>query len=129
VIFGMIALAILGCALIIPWRQRNNPIAEIERALACDEFVPFFQPILDITCGKLLGAEVLVRWRKPDGTIASPNTFIPIVESNGQVIDLTRGLMRRGCPDGGDASGRRPPHYLALYTPAPHYHTQLAPSH
>ena len=125
VIFGMIALAILACALIIPWRQRNNPIAEIERGLARDEFIPFFQPIVDITSGKLLGAEVLVRWRKPDGTIVSPAAFIPIVELNGQVIDLTRGLMRRVCQDVGVAIGLRPHVYLAFNTAPRHYNDAL----
>ncbi len=80
VVSAIFALAILLCALFIPWRTRRNPIAEIEAALIADEFIPYYQPIIDIKNGKLLGAEVLVRWRKPDGTIIAPGAFIPLVE-------------------------------------------------
>jgi sensor c-di-GMP phosphodiesterase-like protein len=111
--------------LIIPLRQHHNPIAEIDRALAREEFIPFFQPIVDITSGKLLGAEVLVRWRKPDGTIVPPGAFIAVVESNGQVIDLTRSLMRRVCKELGAAIGRRPHVYLAFNFAPRHFDDAL----
>ena len=48
------------------------PQAAAQRA---GEFVPYYQPIVDIRSGKLRGAEVLVRWRKPDGTIVPPAMF------------------------------------------------------
>ena len=53
-------------------------MAEIERALEAGEFVPYYQPIVDIRSGQLRGAEVLVRWRKPDGTLVLPGAFIPL---------------------------------------------------
>ena len=80
VVAGLCAMSILLCALIIPLRHRHNPMSEIERALMAGEFVPYYQPIVDIKSGGLLGAEVLVRWRKPDGTIISPGAFIPLLE-------------------------------------------------
>ena len=46
-----------GLALVVPCRQRNSPIDEIERAMIAGEFVPYYQPIVDINAGKLLGAE------------------------------------------------------------------------
>jgi len=49
-----------------------------------------------------------VRWRKPDGTLVSPAAFIPLAESSGQIIELTRQLMRRVCEDAGAALGARP---------------------
>ena len=48
----MIALAIIGFALIALARQRDHPAAEVERALKAGEFVPFFQPVIDITSGR-----------------------------------------------------------------------------
>ena len=50
----------------------RHPMAEIEHALEAGEFVPYYQPIVDIRTGRLRGAEVLVRWRKPDGTLVLP---------------------------------------------------------
>jgi sensor c-di-GMP phosphodiesterase-like protein len=115
------ALAILTCALFLPRRQRHNPIAEIEAALVAGEFIPYYQPIVDIKNGKLLGAEVLVRWRKRDGTIVSPGVFIPLVESSGLILDLTRSLMRQVCIELGAAIGARPQMYITFNIAPRHF--------
>ena len=52
----------------------------MERALEAGQFVPYFQPVIDITSGRLRGAEVLVRWRKADGSLVLPGAFIPLLE-------------------------------------------------
>jgi sensor c-di-GMP phosphodiesterase-like protein len=114
VVTGLVALMILVCAFLVPWRERQNPISEIERALKAGEFVPYYQPIVDITTGKLLGAEVLVRWRKRDGSIVMPGSFIPLVESSGLILDLTRALMRHVCDEVGPAIGLRRHMYIAF---------------
>ncbi|MGH6739839.1 MAG: EAL domain-containing protein, partial [Bradyrhizobium sp.] len=121
VVSGMIAVAILICALLIPWRQRSNPISEIEAGLVADEFIPYYQPIIDLNTGRLLGAEVLVRWRKPDGTIIAPGAFIPLVESSGLVLDMTRSLMRQVCREAGQAIGRRPQMYIGFNIAPRHF--------
>jgi sensor c-di-GMP phosphodiesterase-like protein len=105
---GILAIFILALSVLLPRRERNNPIAEIERAMKAGEFVPYFQPIVDIRSGRLRGAEVLIRWRKSDGTIVPPASFIPLAESSGLIIELTRGLMRRACQDAGAVLGARP---------------------
>jgi sensor c-di-GMP phosphodiesterase-like protein len=94
--------------LLLPRRNNNNPVAEIERALAAGEFVPYYQPIVDIRSGQLRGAEVLVRWKKPDGTLVLPGAFIPLAESSGLIRDMTTDLMRRVCAEAGSAVGCRP---------------------
>ena len=104
-----IALLLISFALILPRRRTtSNPVAEIERALDAGEFVPYYQPIVDIRSGQLRGAEVLVRWRKPDGTLVLPGSFIPLAESSGLILDMTRDLMKRVCTEAGAAIGRRP---------------------
>ena len=105
---GLLAIVILALSVLLPRRERDNPIAEIERALKAGEFVPYFQPIVDIRSGRLRGAEVLIRWRKPDGTIVPPASFIPLAESSGLIIELTRALMRRVCQEAGAVLGARP---------------------
>src|ERR1039457_5573902 len=102
-------LLILGVfSMLMPWRAPGNPVAEIERALQAGEFVPYYQPIVDIRSGQLRGAEVLVRWRKADGTLVLPGAFIPLAESSGLIREMTRDLMRRGCAEAGHALGCRP---------------------
>jgi sensor c-di-GMP phosphodiesterase-like protein len=105
---GILAVLILGLALLLPKRPRDNPIAELERALKEGEFVPYYQPVVDIRSGRLRGAEVLIRWRQPDGTILLPASFIPLAESSGLILELTRTLMRRVCQELGPVLGRRP---------------------
>ena len=114
VVTGLVALMILVCACVMPRRERQNPIADIERALKAGEFVPYYQPIVDITSGKLLGAEVLVRWRKRDGSIVMPGSFIPLVESSGLILDMTRALMRHVCDEVGPTIGLRRHMYIAF---------------
>ncbi len=100
---------VLGVSLLLVLRRNpDNPVTEIERALAAGEFVPYYQPIVDIRSGQLRGAEVLVRWRKPDGTLVLPSSFIPLTESSGLIRDMTRDLMRKVCAEVGEAVGCRP---------------------
>ena len=52
------------------------------------EFVMYLQPQYNHSSGKLVGAETLCRWIKPDGSIISPGIFIPIFEKNGFIKKL-----------------------------------------
>ena len=67
-------------AMLIPRRGRSNPIVEMERALEDGQFIPYYQPIVDLRGGTIVGAEVLMRWRKRDGSIVPPAAFIPLAE-------------------------------------------------
>jgi sensor c-di-GMP phosphodiesterase-like protein len=120
-ITGLLAVIILAFAVAMPKRQRENPIAELERALKAGEFVPYYQPVVDLVSGKLRGAEILMRWRKPDGTIVSPVAFIPLAESSGIIIDMTRALMRRVCKEIGPAFAQRPHLKVSFNLAARHF--------
>jgi sensor c-di-GMP phosphodiesterase-like protein len=106
-IFGALIPILLAISLLVPSRQHENPIAELERALDAGEFIPYYQPIVDVVNGKLRGAEVLIRWRKPDGSTVAPGAFIPLAESSGIIVDMTRALMRRVCQEVGPAFVQR----------------------
>ncbi|MEG0229116.1 MAG: EAL domain-containing protein [Oscillospiraceae bacterium] len=58
----------------------------VEQALQNNEIVPFFQPKVDITTGKLIGAEALARWHSTNGEFISPGDFIPICEHTGLIV-------------------------------------------
>lgn len=109
--FYLAAIAVLTLGIFSyfqPRRRDGDPVFDLERALAAGEFVPYYQPIVDIRSGQLRGAEVLVRWRKPDGTLVFPGSFIPLAESSGLIRPMTRDLMRRVCAEAGAALGLRP---------------------
>lgn len=107
-IIGAIVLVLAAFSRLMSRRQLGNPVADIERGLAAGEFVPYYQPIVDIRSGQLRGAEVLVRWRKEDGSLVLPGAFIPLAESSGLIREMTRDLMRRVCAEAGAAIGCRP---------------------
>ena len=105
---AVVALIFVGSLLIVRRGRPGDPVAALAAALKAGEFVPYYQPIVDICTGQLRGAEVLVRRRKPDGTLELPGSFIPLAESSGLIRDLTRQLMRRVNAETSEALGRRP---------------------
>jgi sensor c-di-GMP phosphodiesterase-like protein len=106
---GVVLLGLfIAFRMLLAQRQRENPIAEMERALHAGEFVPYYQPVVDIRSGRIRGAEVLLRWKKPDGTVELPHAFIPLAETSGLIVDLTRALMRRVSEDAAQIFGPRP---------------------
>ncbi|HEY6022717.1 MAG TPA: EAL domain-containing protein [Pseudolabrys sp.] len=105
---GTIMMIATGFVMLVPRRSPRNPVAEIEHALDAGEFVPYYQPIVDIRSGRLCGAEVLVRWRKPDGALVLPGAFIPLMESSDLIHKLTHILMEKVCVEAGPTVGRRP---------------------
>ncbi len=116
------ALVIIAFGLLVPWRGRdNNPITQIEKAIRAGEFVPYYQPIIDIKTGRLCGAEVLIRWRKRDGTLVSPTAFIPLAESSGLILPITRNLMRQVRDELGEAYRRRPLLRVSFNLAAAHF--------
>ena len=125
VIGGGIALILLLCALLIAKRQSADPMADMAKAIRSDEFVPYYQPVVDLQTGRLLGAEVLVRWRRPDGTLVEPNAFVMLLESSGLVLEFTRKLMRRTRKELGDAVGRRPGMTIAFNVAPRHFDDAL----
>jgi sensor c-di-GMP phosphodiesterase-like protein len=105
---GMFAVLMFALAILIPWRARSSPIVEMERALEANEFIPYYQPIVDLRSGTIVGAEVLMRWRKSNGTIVPPAVFIPLAESSGLIIDMTRAIMRAARDEFATVLGPRP---------------------
>jgi sensor c-di-GMP phosphodiesterase-like protein len=105
---GLVALIFMASLVAVRRSRSGDPVAALAAALKAGEFVPYYQPVVDIRSGQLRGAEVLVRWRKPDGSLELPGSFIPLAESSGLIRDLTRHLMRRVCAEAGEALGHRP---------------------
>jgi sensor c-di-GMP phosphodiesterase-like protein len=121
IITGVFSLIIFAFVLAMPKRQRDNPIAAIEKAINAGEIVPYYQPVVDIRTGQLRGAEVLARWSKPDGSVVLPGAFIPLIESSGLIIDLTRVLMRQVCKDLATSFERRPHLKIGFNLTARHF--------
>ncbi|MBN8945056.1 MAG: EAL domain-containing protein [Rhizobiales bacterium] len=99
---------VIGALIVISARRADDPMEEMQDALDNGEFIPHYQPILDIDTGRILGCEVLVRWRKPDGSIVPPGAFIDRAERSGFIFPLTLALMRHAAQELGPTYSSRP---------------------
>lgn len=66
-------------------------------ALKNKEFMIYYQPKIDVITEKVIGAEALVRWQRTDGSMISPENFIPIYEKNGQIQKLDAYIFGQVC--------------------------------
>ena len=66
-------------------------------ALKNKEFMIYYQPKIDLITEKVIGAEALVRWQRTDGSMISPENFIPIYEKNGQIQKLDAYIFGQVC--------------------------------
>lgn len=82
-IWCAIGLAVSTAISISIVRRRVSPTAELEEALNSGHMVPYYQPIFSLRSKKIIGCEALARWKKPDGGLVSPQSFIPLVEQYG----------------------------------------------
>ena len=73
--------------------QEHNLSQGIEN----EELVLFYQPKYNTKQNKIVGFEALARWPQLDGTMVSPDDFIPIAESNGMIVPLTLSLFKQAC--------------------------------
>ncbi|MBD5522099.1 MAG: EAL domain-containing protein [Lachnospiraceae bacterium] len=62
--------------------------SSLSSAINNGEFKVYYQPKIDTKDLRLIGAEALVRWQKPNGTFIFPDEFIPFIEQSGQIVDL-----------------------------------------
>ena len=60
--------------------------SDLQRALENNEFVPYYQPIVDLKTAKVKGFEALARWPHPKRGIVSPTEFIPCMEMTGLIV-------------------------------------------
>ncbi|MGG6294095.1 putative bifunctional diguanylate cyclase/phosphodiesterase [Leptolyngbya sp. AN02str] len=71
--------------------------SDLQTALNQDEFVLYYQPIVQLDTGKIAGFEALVRWSKPENCFVPPDQFIPIAEDTGLIVPLGQWIFREAC--------------------------------
>jgi sensor c-di-GMP phosphodiesterase-like protein len=85
----------IGALVLQRIRQRLSLGGELHGALRRGELKVLYQPIFDLNTRLCVGAEALVRWRRPDGTLTSPDLFIPLAENTGQIRQITDFVLQQ----------------------------------
>jgi predicted signal transduction protein with EAL and GGDEF domain len=71
--------------------------AEIEQGIRVgldhDQFVPYFEPQVDLASGEIVGFEVLARWKHPLSGVIGPDVFIPVAEEIGLIGRLSEQVI------------------------------------
>ena len=76
-------------------RRSRVPAFHLERAIERNEIKPYYQPVINLRTGELVGCEVLCRWEKRNGEVIPPGTFIDYAEVTGLAIPMTLSLMQQ----------------------------------
>ena len=80
-------------------QARRKIETDLREAIQGDTLRPYYQPLVELSSGRITGFEALVRWPHPERGMISPAEFIPVAEETG-LINAVGGLMlRRACTD------------------------------
>lgn len=71
--------------------------SDLRRAIAAEEFVLYFQPIVALDHRRIVGFEALIRWRHPRRGLVSPAEFIPIAEESGLIGAIGSWVLQESC--------------------------------
>ncbi|MGI9895940.1 EAL domain-containing protein [Vibrio natriegens] len=77
---------------------RTQMLTKIQTGVENREFIPHYQPIIDLATGNTCGAEALARWQSESGMI-SPLDFIPIAEESGMIKAIGQQILLQACRD------------------------------
>jgi EAL domain-containing protein (putative c-di-GMP-specific phosphodiesterase class I) len=99
VVMGQVLAALFAVALAEAGRQRRalKDAKALAVALHRGEFVVWYQPVVELKHGSVVGAEALVRWNHPTKGLIAPGEFIAHAEESGMIIPLGAHVLETAC--------------------------------
>lgn len=97
--YGLLAITSSILSIVVAFLIRRllmTPVTfsdQIKFGLQNNEFVPYFQPLIESKGNRLMGVEVLMRWNHSTDGVIPPDLFIPQAEASGLIVDMTRKLI------------------------------------
>jgi len=80
------------------FENEKKIISDVKLALKRNEFIPYYQPKVDINTGILCGCESLARWNH-NGALVPPGKFVPPMEKDGMITELDFAIFEQVCKD------------------------------
>ena len=80
-------------------QSRRKTEIDLRDAIQNEVLQPYYQPLVDLSSGRITGLEALVRWPHPERGMVSPAEFIPVAEETGLINGLGGLMLRRACTD------------------------------
>lgn len=77
--------------------EKMNLENSLRKVLSNNELRLFYQPVIDISTGMIMGVEALIRWKHPDYGEILPARFILLAEENGLIIPIGEWVLRTAC--------------------------------
>jgi len=71
--------------------------SDIRDAIEAKEFIPYYQPIVDLETGKIKGFEALARWESEKRGFVFPDDFIPLAEERNLVMAIDFQILEKSC--------------------------------
>ncbi len=70
---------------------------QLQKGLNHNEFQLYYQPLLDIRAGKIVGVEALIRWMNPEKGMVLPEAFIPLAEETSLIVPMSEWILHTAC--------------------------------
>jgi diguanylate cyclase (GGDEF)-like protein/PAS domain S-box-containing protein len=70
---------------------------ELQHGLERGELRLFYQPLVSLTSGEIVGAEALIRWEHPERGLLAPDSFLPVAEESGLIVEVGAWAVGEAC--------------------------------
>ena len=92
---GTVAGSACGFALVLVGRKRSSHSNQLRRAVLTGNLQVAYQPIVELSTHRIVGAEALARWTDEDGDSIRPEIVVGLAETEGFISEVTRFVVTR----------------------------------